>query len=118
MKIVVATLGSNLLGLVAPQFESAPYFLIVDTHSARAIVFPNPVQYQAVCSPKGLVARLCQFAPDAIIAGSFSAEVRQAALAHRILVQHALGPAGDAVDQYATGTALSRRDRLPVAGKS
>jgi predicted Fe-Mo cluster-binding NifX family protein len=118
MKIVVATRESNLLGQVAPQFESAPYFLIVDTHSGRAVIFPNPVQYQAVCSPNGLVSRLYRFGPEAIIAGSFSAEVHKAALAHRILLQQALGPAGDAVDQYTNGSPLSRRDHCAVARTS
>ena len=99
MKLVVAAQEPHLRSPVAPQFETAPYFLLVDTLTCRARVFPNPVQYQVECSPTGLVHRLKPFAPELVMAGSFCPEAHKAALALRIPLQHVSGCASDAVDQ-------------------
>ena len=101
MKVIVATQEPHLRGPIAPQFEAAPYYLAVDTLTCRTTVFPHPVQYQVECSPAGLVQRLRTFAPVAVVAGSFTAEVHQAASALRIELKVAHGRAGDAVDRCA-----------------
>jgi len=101
MKVIVATHEPHLRGSVAPEFEVAPYYLAVDTLAGRTTLFLHPVQFQVAYTPAGLVQRLRAFAPDAVIAGSFSAEVHQAASFLQIELRVAHGHAADAVDQCA-----------------
>lgn len=101
MKIVVAGQEPHLRGPVAPEFEVAPYYLAVDTLAGRTTLFLHPVQFQVAYTPAGLVQRLRTFAPEAVVAGRFSAEVHQAASALQIELVVARGRAADAVDQCA-----------------
>jgi len=97
MKIVVATLEPHLRGAVAPQFETAPYFLITDTLVGRTAMFTHPVQFQIECPPARLIHHLREFGPQRIVAGSFSEEVCHAALTQQIELTQVHGRAEDAI---------------------
>ena len=99
MKVIVATKEPHLRGAIAPEFEVAPYYLAVDTLDGRTTLFPHPVQFQVAMTPAELVQRLRAFAPAAVVAGSFSSEVHQAASALQIELLVAHGRAADAVDR-------------------
>ena len=98
MKVIIATQEPHLRAPVAARFETAPYYLAVDTLAGRATVFPHPVQYQVACSPAALVQRLRTFAPATVVAGSFTAEAHDAAATLRIALHVARGRAGDVAD--------------------
>jgi hypothetical protein len=103
MIVIIAAQEPHLRGPVAPRFEAAPYYLAVDTLACRTTVFLHPVQYEVACSPASLVQRLRRFAPEAVVAGSFPAEVEQAAAALRICLKVVRGRAADAVQQCLGG---------------
>ncbi len=105
MKVVVAVQEPYLRGPIAPEFEVAPYYLAVDTLAGRTTLFLHPVQFQVAYTPAGLVQRLRDFAPEAVVAGSFSLEVHQVASTLQIELLVAHGRAADAVDLCA-GTSL------------
>jgi predicted Fe-Mo cluster-binding NifX family protein len=101
MKVVVAVLEPHLRGAIAPKFEGAPYYVAVDTQAGRTTLFLHPAQFQIACTPAGLFQRLRPFAPEAVVAGGFSAEAQQAASALQIELMVAHGRAAEAVDRCA-----------------
>lgn len=76
MEVIVATEEPHLRGPVAREFEVAPYYLAVDTLAGRTTLFVHPAQFQVAVTPEELVHRLRAFAPEAVVAGSFSADLR------------------------------------------
>lgn len=106
MKVIVATNEPHLRGSVAPEFEFAPYYVAVDTLGGGTTLFLHPAQFQVAVTPEGLVRRLQAFAPEAVVAGSFSAKVHAVASDLRIELLVARGRAADAVDRFA-GFALA-----------
>ncbi len=99
MKVIIATQEPHLRGSIAPEFEAAPYYLAVDTLAGHTALFLHPAQFQVAYTPAGLVQRLRTFAPDAVVAGSFSAEVRRAASTLNLALLVAHGRAAEAVDR-------------------
>ena len=99
MKIAIAILRPHLNGVIAAGFESAPYYLLVDTATGCTITFPHPVQFQSSCSAERLVNHLLRSGAELILAGGFSDGVRAAARALQITLKEAHGRAGDAVVQ-------------------
>lgn len=97
MKIVIASQDAFLRGDIAPRFETAPYYLAVDTRSGRNRLFLHPAQFEAAFTPSGLLRMLGPFAPDAIVAGGFSEEVQRAACGLDIELRERHGRAIDAV---------------------
>jgi len=108
MKVIVAVQEPHLRGPVAPKFEGAPYYLAVDTHADRTTLFLHPAQFQVAFTPAGLVRRLRDFAPQTVVAGSFSAEAQQAASELQIEVLVAHGRAADVVNRCAGASVPSR----------
>ena len=74
MTFEVAVMQPSLDAPVAPEFDSAPFFVFADLITRRSAVFPNPIQYNAICSVTWLVRAACLPKPDVVLAGHFSPE--------------------------------------------
>jgi len=102
MTIIVATQMPHWESQIAPRFETAPYYLVLDLARKRTVVFPHPVQFQVSCSPEVLIQRLGQYAPQVILAGAFSVRTCDAAGALGITLQDAQGRASIALENCTT----------------